>query len=184
MATDNVVTIAGNLTADPELRFTPSGAAVINFTVAQTPRYFDNNTSEWKDGDTVFLRVNVWRDHAENIAESLQRGSRVICVGSLRQRNWEDKDGNPRTSYEMTADEVAASMKFATVKVNRRTHRADEPPPLDDPWGREDNPPAADEDEAPADEAPPAAQPRSNARSGNGRGTARTTERRERAARR
>ncbi|WP_137119598.1 single-stranded DNA-binding protein [Segeticoccus rhizosphaerae] len=118
MAGDTVITIIGNLTADPELRFTPSGAAVANFTVASTPRMFDRQSNEWKDGETLFMRCSIWRDAAENVAESLQRGARVIVSGRLKQRSYE-KDGQQRTVVEMEADEVGPSLKYATAKVNK-----------------------------------------------------------------
>jgi len=119
MANDTTLTVVGNLVADPELRFTNSGVAVANFTVASTPRYFSKQDNEWKDGDALFLRVNVWRDYAEHVAETLTRGMRVVVVGKLRQRNWEDKEGNKRTSYELEAEEVAPSLRYATAKVQK-----------------------------------------------------------------
>ncbi len=118
MAGDTVITIIGNLTADPELRFTPSGAAVANFTVASTPRMFDRQSNEWKDGETLFMRCSIWRDAAENVAESLQRGARVIVSGRLKQRSYE-KDGQTRTVVEMEADEIGPSLRYATAKVNK-----------------------------------------------------------------
>jgi single-strand DNA-binding protein len=118
MAGDTVITIIGNITADPELRFTPSGAAVANFTVASTPRQFDRTSNEWKDGDTLFMRCSVWRDAAENVAESLQRGTRVLVSGRLKQRSYE-KDGAKHTVVEMEVDEVGPSLKYATAKVNK-----------------------------------------------------------------
>ena len=118
MAGDTVITIIGNLTADPELRFTPSGAAVANFTVASTPRMFDRQSGEWKDGETLFMRCSIWRDAAENVAESLQRGARVIVSGRLKQRSYE-KDGQTRTVVEMEADEIGPSLRYATAKVNK-----------------------------------------------------------------
>lgn len=119
MAGDTVITVVGNLTADPELRFTPSGAAVANFTVASTPRTFDKNTNEWKDGEALFLRCSVWRQAAENVAESLQRGSAVIVQGRLKQRSYETKEGEKRTVYELDVEEVGPSLKFATAKVTK-----------------------------------------------------------------
>ena len=116
MAGETVITVIGNLTNDPELRFTPSGAAVANFTVASTPRSFDKNANEWKDGETLFMRCSVWRDAAENVAESLQRGSRVLVTGRLRSRSY-DKDGDKRTVVELDVDEVGPSLKYATVKI-------------------------------------------------------------------
>ncbi|HEU5143873.1 MAG TPA: single-stranded DNA-binding protein [Dermatophilaceae bacterium] len=119
MAGDTVITIIGNLTADPELRFTPSGAAVANFTVASTPRTFDRQSNEWKDGETLFMRCSVWRDAAENVAESLQRGTRVIASGRLKSRSYETKEGEKRTVVEMDVDEIGPSLRSATAKVNK-----------------------------------------------------------------
>src|SRR5690349_9882365 len=123
MAGDTVITVIGNITGDPELRFTPSGAAVANFTVASTPRQFDRQSNEWKDGETLFMRCSVWRDAAENVAESLQRGTRVIVSGRLKSRSYETKEGEKRTVIEMEVDEVGPSLRYATAKVNR-TQRA------------------------------------------------------------
>ena len=123
MAGDTVITVVGNLTADPELRFTPSGAAVANFTVASTPRTFDKNSNEWKDGEALFLRCSVWRQAAENVAESLHRGTAVIVQGRLKQRSYETKEGEKRTVYELDVDEVGPSLKFATAKVTRTTRQ-------------------------------------------------------------
>ncbi|MGO4444676.1 single-stranded DNA-binding protein [Mycobacterium sp. 2YAF39] len=119
MAGDTVITVIGNLTADPELRFTPSGAAVANFTVASTPRIFDRQTNEWKDGEALFLRCNIWREAAENVAESLTRGSRVIVQGRLKQRSFETREGEKRTVVELEVDEIGPSLKYATAKVNK-----------------------------------------------------------------
>ena len=119
MAGDTVITVIGNLTADPELRFTPSGAAVANFTVASTPRTFDRQTNEWKDGEALFLRCNIWREAAENVAESLTRGSRVIVSGRLKQRSFETREGEKRTVVELEVDEIGPSLKYATAKVNK-----------------------------------------------------------------
>jgi single-strand DNA-binding protein len=119
MAGDTVITIIGNLTGDPELRFTPSGAAVANFTVASTPRQFDRTSNDWKDGETLFMRCSVWRDTAENVAESLQRGMRVMVSGRLKSRSYETKEGEKRTVVELDVDEVGPSLKYATAKVNR-----------------------------------------------------------------
>jgi single-strand DNA-binding protein len=119
MAGDTVITVIGNLTGDPELRFTPSGAAVANFTVASTPRQFDRQSNEWKDGETLFMRCSVWRDAAENVAESLQRGARVIVSGRLKSRSYETKEGEKRTVIEMDVDEVGPSLRYATAKVNK-----------------------------------------------------------------
>src|SRR6476646_346872 len=119
MAGETPITVIGNLTADPELRFTPSGAAVANFTVASTPRTFDKNTNEWKDGEALFLRCSVWRQAAENVAESLQRGTAVIVQGRLKQRSYETKEGEKRTVYELDVEEVGPSLKWATAKVTK-----------------------------------------------------------------
>jgi single-strand DNA-binding protein len=116
-AGDTQITIVGNLVEDPSLRFTPSGQAVANFRIASTPRYLDKQTNEWKDGDTLFLTVNVWRQAAENVAESLQRGMRVIVQGRLKQRSYETREGEKRTVYEIEADEVGPSLRNATAKV-------------------------------------------------------------------
>src|SRR4026209_2271607 len=118
MAGDTVITVIGNITGDPELRFTPSGAAVANFTVASTPRQFDRTSNEWKDGDTLFMRCSVWRDAAENVAESLQRGKRALVSGRPEQRAYE-KDGAKHTVVEMEVDEIGPSLKYATAKVNK-----------------------------------------------------------------
>ncbi|HEX7353470.1 MAG TPA: single-stranded DNA-binding protein [Mycobacteriales bacterium] len=119
MAGETVITVVGNLTSDPELRFTPSGAAVANFTVASTPRMLDKATNEWKDGEALFLRCSVWRQAAENVAESLTRGARVIVQGRLKQRSFETKEGEKRTVIELDVDEVGPSLRYATAKVNK-----------------------------------------------------------------
>jgi single-strand DNA-binding protein len=150
MAGDTIMTVIGNLTADPELRFTASGAAVANFTVASTPRTLDRNTNEWKDGEALFLRCSIWRQAAENVAESLTRGSRVIVSGRLKQRSFETKEGEKRTVIELEVDEIGPSLRYATAKVNR-AQRSDSgggggygggnsggarpSAPADDPWG-------------------------------------------------
>lgn len=118
MAGETYVTVVGNLSADPELRFTPSGAAVANFTIASTPRSYDKDSGGWKDGDALFMRCNVWRQPAENVVESLTRGMRVMAVGRLKQRSFEH-DGQKRTVVELDVDEVGPSMKYATAKVNK-----------------------------------------------------------------
>ena len=156
MAGDTVITVVGNLTADPELRFTPSGAAVANFTVASTPRTFDRQTNEWKDGEALFLRCNIWRDAAENVTESLTKGTRVIVQGRLKQRSYETREGEKRTVVELEVDEIGPSLKYATAKVNRasrgggsgggggfgassgggsRSGGGSSQPASDDPWG-------------------------------------------------
>ncbi|MGN7247509.1 single-stranded DNA-binding protein [Janibacter anophelis] len=120
MAGETPITVVGNLTADPELRFTPSGAAVANFTVASTPRTFDRQTNEWKDAETLFMRCSVWREAAENVAESLNRGTRVVVTGRLVSRSWEDKEtGQKRSVMEMQVDEVGPSLRYATAKVTK-----------------------------------------------------------------
>ena len=121
MAGETIVTVVGNITADPELRFTASGAAVANFTVASTPRTFDRQTNEWKDGEALFLRCNIWRQAAENVAETLQRGMRVIVTGRLKQRSFETREGEKRTVIELEVDEVGPSLRYATAKVNKTT---------------------------------------------------------------
>ncbi|MFJ5150859.1 single-stranded DNA-binding protein [Streptomyces sp. NPDC088353] len=124
MAGETVITVVGNLVDDPELRFTPSGAAVAKFRVASTPRTFDRQTNEWKDGESLFLTCSVWRQAAENVAESLQRGMRVIVQGRLKQRSYEDREGVKRTVYELDVDEVGASLARATAKVTKNTPNA------------------------------------------------------------
>ena len=119
MAGETIITLVGNLTADPELRFTPSGAAVANFTVASTPRTFDKQSNEWKEGETLFMRCSIWRDAAENVAESLQRGTRVIVSGRLKSRSYETKEGEKRTVVEMDVDEVGPSLRYANAKVTK-----------------------------------------------------------------
>jgi single-strand DNA-binding protein len=119
MAGETVITVVGNLVDDPELRFTPSGAAVAKFRVASTPRTFDRQTNEWKDGESLFLTCSVWRQAAENVAESLQRGMRVIVQGRLKQRSYEDREGVKRTVFELDVDEVGASLRSATAKVTK-----------------------------------------------------------------
>ncbi|MFH8490017.1 single-stranded DNA-binding protein [Streptomyces longisporoflavus] len=123
MAGETVITVVGNLVDDPELRFTPSGAAVAKFRVASTPRTFDRQTNEWKDGESLFLTCSVWRQAAENVAESLQRGMRVVVQGRLKQRSYEDREGIKRTVYELDVEEVGASLKNATAKVTKTTGR-------------------------------------------------------------
>ena len=119
MAGETTITIVGNLTADPELRFTPSGAAVANFTVASTPHAFDRQSNEWKDGETLFMRCSVWRESAENVAESLTRGTRVVVTGRLKSRSYETKEGEKRTVVEMDVDEVGPSLRYASAKVTK-----------------------------------------------------------------
>ncbi|GGJ87881.1 single-stranded DNA-binding protein [Pilimelia anulata] len=119
MAGDTTITVVGNLTDDPELRFTPSGAAVAKFRVASTPRFLDKASGEWKDGEPLFLACNIWRQAAENVAESLQRGSRVIVTGRLRQRSYETREGEKRTVIELEVDEIGPSLRYATAKVQK-----------------------------------------------------------------
>jgi single-strand DNA-binding protein len=137
---DTNITLIGNLTDDPELRYTPNGAAVANFTVASTPRFMDKATNEWKDGDTLFLRCSIWKQAAENVAESLTRGARVILSGRLKQRSYETKEGEKRTVYEVEVDEIGPSLRSATAKVNKTTRTGagggfGGGAPADDPWG-------------------------------------------------
>jgi single-strand DNA-binding protein len=124
MAGETTITVIGNLTNDPELRFTPSGSAVANFTIASTPRTFDRNSNEWKDGETLFLRSAVWREAAENVAESLTKGMAVIAVGRLKSRSYETKEGEKRTVIELEVEEIGPSLRYANAKVNR-TARGD-----------------------------------------------------------
>lgn len=124
MAGETVITVVGNITDDPELRFTPSGAAVANFTVASTPRTMNRQTNEWEDGEALFLRCSIWRQAAENVAESLQKGARVIVSGRLKARTWETREGEKRTSFEIDVDEIGPSLKWATAKVTRAQRSA------------------------------------------------------------
>ncbi len=119
MAGDTVITVIGNLTDDPELRFTPSGAAVANFTVASTPRIFKRESNSWEDGDTLFMRCSVWRQYAENVAESLVRGTRVIVQGRLKQRSYETREGEKRTVVELEVEDIGPALRYATAKVQR-----------------------------------------------------------------
>jgi single-strand DNA-binding protein len=152
VAGDTTITVVGNLTADPELRFTPSGAAVANFTVASTPRILDRQSNEWKDGEALFLRCNIWREAAENVAESLTRGARVIVTGRLKQRSYETKEGEKRTVMEVEVEEIGPSLRYATAKVNKASRgggggggggfggggggsRPAATQPAEDPWG-------------------------------------------------
>jgi len=119
MAGETVITVIGNLTGDPELRFTPSGSAVANFTIASTPRTFDRQSNDWKDGETLFLRASVWREAAENVAETLTKGMRVIAQGRLKSRSYETKEGEKRTVIELEVDEIGPSLRYASAKVTR-----------------------------------------------------------------
>ena len=147
MAGETIVTIVGNLTADPELRFTPSGAPVANFTVASTPRTFDRASSEWKDGDAMFLNCSVWRQAAENVAESLTKGMRVIVQGRLKSRSYETREGERRTVFEVEVEEVGPALKYATAKVTRSSRDHQPVTPMKssgaDPWATQstDEPP-------------------------------------------
>jgi single-strand DNA-binding protein len=119
MAGETIITVVGNLTADPELRYTQGGLAVANFTIASTPRTFDRQANEWKDGEALFLRASCWRDFAEHVAGSLTKGSRVIATGRLKQRSYDDRDGNKRTAIELEVDEIGPSLRYATAQVTR-----------------------------------------------------------------
>lgn len=161
MSGETIITVVGNMVADPELRFTPSGAAVASFTIASTPRTFDKTTNEWKDGDSLFLRCSVWRQAAENVAESLAKGARVIATGRLKQRSYETREGEKRTVVELEVDEVGPSLKSATAKVNKASRASTDgsggqsagadpwsssptaataAAPADDPWGSNEPP--------------------------------------------
>lgn len=135
MSNETIITVIGNLTADPELRYTQSGLAVANFTIASTPRSFDKQTNDWKDGDPLFLRASVWREHAENVAGSLTKGMRVVAVGQLKMRGYEDSDGNKRTSTELDVHEIGAALRYATATVTRTTRNAGNPNPGTDENG-------------------------------------------------
>ena len=135
MANDTPISIIGNLTADPELRFTQSGVAVASFTIASTPRRFDKQTNDWVDGEALFMRCSIWRDAAENVAESLEKGSRVIASGNLKQRSFTDREGNNRTSIELDVDEIGPSLKYATAKPNKVQRRAGGGAPQGAPQG-------------------------------------------------
>lgn len=141
MSNHTTITVTGNLVDDPTLRFTPSGAAVATFTIASTPRQFDKQANEWKDGEALFLRCSIWRQAGENVAESLQKGMRVIAQGNLKQRSFETKEGEKRTVIELEVDEIGPSLKFATAKVQRASRgngqQSSQPAhqaPANDPW--------------------------------------------------
>ena len=147
-AGDTVITLVGNLVDDPELRFTPSGQAVAKFRIASTPRYLDKATNEWKDGESLFLTCNVWRQAAENVAESLQRGMRVIVQGRLKQRSYETKEDEKRTVFEVEVDEVGPSLRSASAKVTKASRGGGGGgfgggAPADDPWSTGSTPAAA-----------------------------------------
>ena len=154
MAGETTITIIGNLVDDPALRYTPTGAGVCNFRVASTPRAYDKNTNEWKDGDSLFLSCNVWRQAAENAAESLQRGMRVIVTGRLKQRAYETKEGEKRIVYEIDVDEVGPSLRNATAKVVKAarsgaSQQASAPAAAADPWASKGTPDSSFADEPP-----------------------------------
>jgi single-strand DNA-binding protein len=139
MAGETIITVVGNLTADPELRYTQNGLPVANFTIASTPRNFDRQANEWKDGDALFLRASVWREYAEHVAGSLVKGSRVIATGRLKQRSYQDREGNNRTAIELEVDEIGPSLRYATAQVTRAasgTTSQDTRPQVqdDEPW--------------------------------------------------
>ena len=145
MAGETIITVVGNLTADPELRYTQSGLAVANFTIASTPRSFDRASNDWKDGEALFLRASVWREFAEHVASSLTKGSRVIAQGRLKQRSYETKEGEKRTAIELDIDEIGPSLRYATAQVTRSAsggsasgqggQRGGAAPVADEPWG-------------------------------------------------
>lgn len=130
MANEPTVTIVGNLTADPELRFTPSGSAVTNFSIASTPRVLNRETNEWDDGETLFMRGSIWNEYAENVAETLQKGQRVIAQGRLTSRSYETPEGEKRTVIEFAVDEIGPSLRFATAVVTRATKAKETTPPV------------------------------------------------------
>ena len=134
MPGETVITVVGNLTADPELRYTQNGLAVANFTIASTPRTFDRQANEWKDGEALFLRASVWREFAEHVAGSLTKGSRVIAQGRLKQRSYETKEGEKRTSMELEIDEIGPSLRYATAQVTRAQSSGGGAPAVEEPW--------------------------------------------------
>jgi len=141
MVNDIQLTVVGNLTADPEMRFTQSGIAVANFTIASTPRTFDRQKNEFVDGEAIFLRCSVWREYAENVAASLAKGTRVVATGKLKIRQYEDREGNKRTSTELEVDEVAPSLRYATAlvqKIQRDASQTRQQPPAEDPYAGHD----------------------------------------------
>lgn len=135
MANETTITVIGNLTSDPELRFTPSGSAVANFTIASTPRTYDKNSNEWKDGETLFLRSAVWREAAENVAESLTKGTKVIASGRLKSRSYETKEGEKRTVMELEVDEIGPSLQNAIAVVKRTQRNGNSGGQQSQPWG-------------------------------------------------
>ena len=141
---DTTITVAGNLTGDPDLRYTPTGVAVASFTVAASRRVYDQDTGQWKDGDTLFLRCSVWRHLAEHAAESLGKGMRVVVTGRLRQREYETTEGDKRTVYEVDADDVGPSLRWATAKITKTTReRTPHPAEAGDPWASDPEPAGA-----------------------------------------
>lgn len=134
MAGETVITVVGNLTADPELRYTQSGLAVANFTIASTPKAFNKQSNEWEDGDALFLRASVWREFAERVAGSLTKGSRVVASGRLKQRSYETKEGEKRTSMELEVDEIGPSLRYATAQVTRAQTNRGQAAPQADTW--------------------------------------------------
>lgn len=163
-AGDVNITVVGNLVDDPELRFTSTGAAVAKFRIASTPRYLDRQTNEWKDGEALFLTCNLWRQAAENVAESLQKGYRVIVTGRLRQRTYETREGEKRTVFELEVDEIGPSLRYATAKVQRMQRGSgsggfgaggERGTPVDDPWASATPAPGGPGGSAPYDDEPP-----------------------------
>lgn len=146
MAGETIITVVGNLTADPELRYTQNGLPVANFTIASTPRTFDRASGEWKDGEALFLRASVWRDFAEHVAGSLTKGSRVIATGRLKQRSYQDREGNNRTSIELEVDEIGPSLRYATAQVTRAAGggAGGRGQVADEPWSTPASPGGAD----------------------------------------
>jgi len=153
MAGDTLITIVGNLTADPELRYTPQGIAVANFTIASTPRNFDRKSNEWKDGEALFLRGSVWRDYAEHIASSLKKGQRVIAQGKLKQRSYETREGEKRTAFELEVEEIGPALRYATAQVTRTTGKSGS-----DGWAQQGQQPQQSEQRPPWANEQPAQQ--------------------------
>lgn len=140
MAGETTITVVGNLTNDPELRFTGSGDAVANFTLASTPRTFDRTSNDWKDGETLFLRASVWKEAAENVAETLTKGTRVVCQGRLKSRSYETKEGEKRTVMELEVDEIGPSLRYASAKVTRTQRSGGGVASSSGSWGGQQNP--------------------------------------------
>jgi single-strand DNA-binding protein len=162
MAGETIITVVGNLTADPELRYTQNGVAVANFTIASTPRLFDRQSNDWKDGEALFMRASVWREFAEHVASSLTKGARVVATGRLRQRSYETKEGEKRTSIELEVDEIGPSLRYATAQIQRQSSGARPAGAVEDSWsapaagGATQDPwaSAATADAPPAEDAP------------------------------